>query len=141
MAAKIRSSRSSWARRSCTARTYGTSRKSMPRSTSRTAPKRWATGRRSRRAPAPGPRTGAGARVRAAAGGGPVFLGRGSAGPLGGPARAAPARHGAPDVGEEPLLLARTAPTIVARDRVKGAAIAAGASVIVMDDGFHNPSL
>ncbi len=73
----------------------------------------------------------------------PHFLTRGYGGRLQGPVRVVLDVHGYDDVGDEPLILAETAPTWVAKDRAAGAkaAEAAGADVLIMDDGLQNPSL
>ena len=79
----------------------------------------------------------------AASGHCPHFLSRGYGGRERGPVRVDPAMHGAVDVGDEPLLLSRAAPAWVSRHRPAGALAAAeaGASIVVMDDGFQNGSL
>jgi tetraacyldisaccharide 4'-kinase len=70
-------------------------------------------------------------------------LTRGYGGSASGPKRVDAHADHAAEVGDEALLLARVAPTIVSRDRVAGvaAARAAGASVVLMDDGLQNGSL
>jgi tetraacyldisaccharide 4'-kinase len=85
------------------------------------------------------------ARLVVAAGHRPCFLSRGYGGRLVGPTllRAGLGQHSAREVGDEPLLLAKVAPTVVAHDRPAGATMAAsfGADLVIMDDGLQNPSL
>lgn len=68
---------------------------------------------------------------------------RGYGGSMQGPVRVDPAKHTFSDVGDEPLLLAKSAPTWVSKNRKAGiqAAIDDGADVVVLDDGFQNPSV
>src|SRR5215471_17445120 len=72
----------------------------------------------------------------------PCFLTRGYGGSSKGPTLVCKGMSAA-EAGDEPLLLAEHASTMISPDRVAGAKAieATDASVIVMDDGFQNPSL
>lgn len=73
----------------------------------------------------------------------PCILTRGYGGALAGPVLVDPVRHSFLEIGDEALLLAETAPCIVARDRIAGASLATscGGRILLMDDGLQNPSL
>ena len=68
---------------------------------------------------------------------------RGYGGTLAGPVRVDARCHRAAQVGDEPLLIEPVAPVWTARRRGAGAraALEAGASMVLLDDGFQNPEL
>ena len=73
----------------------------------------------------------------------PAFLSRGYGGKDTGPTLVDLETATSRQFGDEPLLLARKAPTIVSTNRPDGArlAVKSGADVIILDDGLQNPSL
>ncbi|MCT8999799.1 tetraacyldisaccharide 4'-kinase [Chelativorans intermedius] len=73
----------------------------------------------------------------------PGFLSRGHGGRLTGPHLVDAGADTARRVGDEPLLLARHAPTVVTPDRAAGARrlIAEGCDFLIMDDGFQSAHL
>ncbi len=73
----------------------------------------------------------------------PFVVSRGYGGRLEGPVRVDPGTMTSGDCGDEPRLLARSVPVIVARDRLAGARLArsAGATLLLLDDGLQNPRL
>ena len=81
--------------------------------------------------------------LEAITGTGAHVISRGYGGSLEGPIRVNEQFHKASDVGDEPLLISAFAPVWIAKDRAAAArsAIAAGAKLLIMDDGFQNPSI
>lgn len=71
------------------------------------------------------------------------FLTRGYGGRAKGPLLVDPAKHHADMVGDEALLLAALAPTVIGANRGLGAELLArqGLGLAIMDDGFQNPGL
>jgi len=72
-----------------------------------------------------------------------AFATRGYGGKAAGPMEVDPSKHRANEVGDEAILLARIARTWIAKNRAAGvrAAAAAGGDIIIMDDGFQNPTI
>jgi tetraacyldisaccharide 4'-kinase len=83
------------------------------------------------------------ARIARARGLRPGFLTRGYGGATKGPLLVDLATHRAADVGDEALLLAAVAPTVVSESRPAGANRLQEEDIdlVIMDDGFQNPSL
>jgi tetraacyldisaccharide 4'-kinase len=74
----------------------------------------------------------------------PIIVMRGYGGSETGPLLVDARRDTARTVGDEALMIALTGiPVVIARDRAKGAelAIASGADLIILDDGFQSPAL
>lgn len=73
----------------------------------------------------------------------PAFVSRGYKGHYVGAVEVDAAIHSAYEVGDEPLLLSRHAPCVVAKKRLMAVRKAQqlGANVLIMDDGLQNPSL
>ncbi|MDO9384832.1 MAG: tetraacyldisaccharide 4'-kinase [Hyphomicrobiaceae bacterium] len=78
----------------------------------------------------------------------PVVLSRGYGGAMRGPVFVDGQLHRAAEVGDEPLLLSRTVPVVISRDRRAGVQLieagsgeAGGADAVIMDDGLQNAAL
>lgn len=73
----------------------------------------------------------------------PHIISRGYGGSLKGPIRVNPEVHQYTDVGDEPLLLSKVAPTWVSKHRLKAVpeAIQDGADILILDDAHQNYSL
>ena len=73
----------------------------------------------------------------------PVVLSRGYGGSMDRTTIVDPSHHRARDVGDEPLLIAREALTVISRNRIDGARrlVEEGCDLIIMDDGFQSAKL